>query len=299
MLRYALLLAATLVAQAASAQTVRFTTTVGAFDMVLNPTNDPNLQPLVDNMIANLATGVYHNVLVNRADTGATSGLEPLLQLGSFTTDTTVLSDLAASSIGSPDTFDSVVVDEEPNGQVDFDFRSNTPGTVSLALSAGNLNSGSASFFVNVGDNSSALDPQGFVPFAFVEDLTTIDQIMAAPQVDIGPQIGETPGGIAFADVPLAPDGSLIVIESVAVVSNDPVSFVDPLFSALGIDPPTPTEVETDGAALALLTTEPPTLSSPGFVEEQPALGATGVPEPGTAALVLLAGLSAVARRQR
>jgi hypothetical protein len=58
---------ASFAAAPASAQTLRFDTSVGSFDMELNPTNDSNLQPLVDNIVAYVGLGRYHYTAINRA----------------------------------------------------------------------------------------------------------------------------------------------------------------------------------------------------------------------------------------
>ncbi len=70
---------------AAAAQTMRFETSVGSFDMVLNPTNDPNLQPLVDNLVAYIGLGRYDHTAINRADEGGAGTADDLvLQMGGF-----------------------------------------------------------------------------------------------------------------------------------------------------------------------------------------------------------------------
>src|SRR5215213_3042096 len=150
----------------AVAQTMRFTTNVGSFDMVLNPTNDPNLQPLVDNIVAYIGLGRYHFSAVNRAaDGNAGTADDFVLQMGGFM-GFPPLPELWPSLNTPIDKLnDGVVVDADGDGQVDFTALSNTRGTVSLALSAGNPNSGTSSFFVNLGSNTF-LDDQGFVPFA-------------------------------------------------------------------------------------------------------------------------------------
>ena len=62
----------------ASAQVVRFETTAGDFDMVLNPTNNPVLQAHVDNMLQYVEENRYLGSWINRADTGF------VLQMGGF-----------------------------------------------------------------------------------------------------------------------------------------------------------------------------------------------------------------------
>lgn len=218
------------VTSVAPAQTVRFQTTVGAFDMLLNPTNNANLQPLVDNMLANVAAGLYRRSVVNRAVE------DFVLQIGSFTTESRQLSEVPQFGFDSTNSFDPVVVDTDGDGQVDFDTSAltNTRGTISLALSSAGPNSGSASFFVNLTDNSF-LDAQGFVPFARIADMTTIDRIMGLDIIDLSSDVGQQ-GSLAYTDVPLAADGNLVVIETATVISENNTLFLGPLRNAFGIE---------------------------------------------------------------
>src|SRR4051794_4547243 len=70
------------VATAATAQVVRFDTSVGNFDMVLNPTKNPLLQGHVDNLLQYVNQDRYKASWINRADTGF------VLQMGGFYTHT-------------------------------------------------------------------------------------------------------------------------------------------------------------------------------------------------------------------
>jgi cyclophilin family peptidyl-prolyl cis-trans isomerase len=219
----------------AVAQTVRFTTNVGSFDMVLNPTNDANLQPLVDNIVAYIGLGRYHFSAVNRAADGNAGAADDfVLQMGGF-----------SGFLPTPDLWPSlhtpvkalspVIVDANSDGQVDFTALSNTRGTVSLALSAGNPNSGTSSFFVNLGSNTF-LDSQGFVPFARIENMNTIDRIMGLMQEDLSQEVGQS-GNLAYIDVPLTADGQLVVVHDVDVIQANPgFSFVGPIASALQLE---------------------------------------------------------------
>ena len=224
---FAILLALTSVAPA---QTIRFQTSVGAFDMLLNPTNNANLQPLVDNMVANVAAGMYRRSVVNRAVE------DFVLQIGSFTANSRRLSEVPQFGFDSTNSFPPVVVDSNNDGQVDFDRTglTNTRGTISLALSAAGPNSGSASFFINLEDNSF-LDSQGFVPFARIADMTVIDRIMGLDIVDISAAVGQA-GSLAYSDVPLAADGDLVLIETATVISENNTLFLGPLRNAYGLD---------------------------------------------------------------
>ena len=279
-----------------NAQTIRFQTTIGAFDMLLNPTNDANLQPLVDNMLANVAAGVYRNSVVNRAPEGF------VLQLGGFVSDSRSLDDVPQFGFAGANTFDPVVVDADNDGLPDFDTSTlnNSRGTVSLALSAGNANSGTSSFFVNIGDNSGSLDPQGFVPFAEISDMATIDRIMAQNQIDLSNSVGQ-PGSLAYIDVPLTDDGDLILIESAVVVSQSNFSFVGPLLNAFDIPLQGNASATSSSVSATDEITMPATATAPAILPTDPAVATStsaAVPEPTAFLLAALALLGAPARRR-
>lgn len=284
----------------AVAQTMRFTTNVGSFDMVLNPTNDANLQPLVDNIVAYIGLGRYHFSAVNRAAEGqAGTSDDFVLQMGGFM-GFQPLPELWPGLITSIETFnDGVVTDADGDGQVDFSALSNTRGTVSLALQSGEPNSGTSSFFVNLGDNNF-LDSQGFVPFARIENMAAIDQIMQLMQTDLSQEMGQ-PGNLAFSDVPLTDAGRLVVVKDVEVIdAAEDFSFVGPIATALQLANRTAASaVSSSGAGdeellSALLPSDVPPL-------ESAAPAASAVPEPSTVGLGL-AGMLATflaGRRRR
>jgi cyclophilin family peptidyl-prolyl cis-trans isomerase len=279
---------------AAQAQIMRFDTSVGVFDMELNPTNDANLRPLVDNMVAYIGLGRYHYTAINRA------AEDFVLQMGSF--------------LGFPPTPDNylgliqeihrlspVVVDANNDGTVDFTAQSNTRGTVSLALSSAGPNSGTSSFFINLGDNSS-LDSQGFVPFARINDMTTIDRIMALEQTNLS---GD-PNDLTFKDTPLLENGRLVILKSVRVLQAAPdFSFTGPIAAALAAAPDTSS---ADAASLLSSASDEAEavlagigeIDSPGD-EVVPSIEppTAAVPEPASAALLALGVLAAAGRLRR
>lgn len=297
------LLAAAFVAPAA-AQTVRFETSVGAFDMLLNPTNNSDLQPHVDNLLANVAAGVYHRAVVNRAAT------DFVLQLGGLQTESVKLNEIPEFGFAATNGFDPVVVDEANDGTVDFSTTglTNTRGTVSLALSAGNANSGSAAFFVNLGDNSF-LDNQDFIPFAEIADMATIDRIMNQQLVDLSSFLGQGDNP-NYTDIPLAEDGDLLVIESAAVISGDNQVFVGPLRNAFGFDdvPVVAAADPADMASSTLLSDEelarfieenggpPESAGNLSTAAATSSSSASAIPEPSSLLLASL-GLLAFCRR--
>jgi cyclophilin family peptidyl-prolyl cis-trans isomerase len=285
----------------AAAQTLRFDTSVGSFDMELNPTDDSNLQPLVDNIVAYVGLGRYHYTAINRAAKQQDDS-DFVLQMGSFLGFPPTTNDWLGL-LQEVNRLNSVVTDANGDGQVDFAAISNTRGTVSLALS-GQPNSGSSSFFINLGDNSF-LDSQGFVPFARVNDLTTIDKIMDLEQIDL---TGD-PSNLTFSNVPLQENGRLVILKSVHVLQASPsFSFTGPIAAALAQE-----EEDAEAAAAAALMESaaaviaaddvpaelmPIDLGEPAIVPE--AAPYTGpVPEPATGTLAALATLLLAAKRRR
>ncbi|HEX6963153.1 MAG TPA: peptidylprolyl isomerase [Lacipirellula sp.] len=276
---------------AAGQTTMRFATNVGSFDMVLNPNNDPALQPIVDNIVAYIGLGRYHFSAVNRAADGSTPSADDdfVLQMGGFMGFPPVPDLWASLHKPIEKLSDGVVVDSNGDGQVDFDAISNTRGTVSMALQAGNPNSGTSSFFINLGDNAF-LDADGFVPFARIEDMATVDRIMRLTQTDLSQEAGQS-GSLAYVDVPVTDDGLMVVVNDVDVVSAAPdFSFVGPIASALQLAQRNSTAAASITAPPAeeslssLLADESP-LRSEALAADSAALHAAAIPEPSTIAL--------------
>ena len=250
-----------------TAQTVRFDTNVGHFDLVLNPTNNPNLQGHVDNILTYVEDGAYDLTVINRADEGF------VLQLGGF--------DLAGG-LSLPTTFsafpgvtpnDPVIVDADNDGAVDFDVSDllNTRGTVSLALST-SANTGTSSFFINLIDNPG-LDAAAlrFVPFATVVDFSTIDLIFSLNQTDFAD------GTLAGDDVPMLPDNTAVFLERVFVLDEEIAAasaLALPFTDSVDIEDELASTIGSDALALSASST--------------PAVTAIAVPEP--PALVLAIG---------
>ena len=238
----------------ATAQTVRFDTNVGNIDLVLNPMGLPELRAHVDNILAYVDAGRYENVVINRADTGSNPN-DPeddfVLQFGGFLTSSQVFSSF--SDFPSVESFVPVIVDVDGAGQVDFNTTalSNTRSTVSLALS-GPPNTGTSSFFVNVGD-SSRLDDQGFVPFARVVDMSTVDYIMRLNQVS------DSSAGLASSNIPVLNDDNLLVfVERVFVLDPNPAV---PLAASSTLSAtPSGLGTSSSGGLQVLSIPEPPTL---------------------------------------
>ncbi len=246
----------------ASAQTVvRFETTAGAFDMVLNPTNDARLQEHVDNMLQNVEAQIYRGSWINRAPEGF------VLQMGGFFSHTwrPVHTLANTSSVASFDPITGV-----PASTMGL---SNTVGTVALALSGSNPDSGSGSFFINLGSNTN-LDSQ-FTVFAAIPDMTTIDKIMAFNQVDIRDEIGTDPSNVHFQDIPVDGNNKQVIIHRTFVVT-------DSLLTAQA----------SAGARSVIATSQ-----GGGAANQSLPLSGGGVPEPATATMLAI-GLAAFGLRR-
>ncbi len=191
----------------ASAEVVRFETTMGDFDMVLNPTDNPVLQGHVDNMLEYIRRETYNGTWINRAANGF------VLQMGGFYSQTKrpQLTSDNVRNIRGLNPIEGEPAAENPG-------LSNTVGTVALALSGlptggTNQNSGSSSFFVNLTSNDF-LDAD-FTVFAAISDMTVINNIMALSTLDRtqDPVFGADPGNLAFSDVPVQDDGNQVFIK--------------------------------------------------------------------------------------
>lgn len=200
------------------AQTVvRFETTVGDFDMVLNPTNNSVLNEYADNLLQYVESDRYLGSWINRAATSP-NGSDFVLQMGGF----------FSLTKRPPPTIDSIrnvnalpPVAGHPAAETGL---SNTIGTVSLALPGGangtDQDAGTSSFFVNL-TNNSFLDAD-FTVFAAISDMTTINKIMDLMTVDrtTDANFGAGAGNLAFTDVPVEDSGYQVFIKRAFVVSD-------------------------------------------------------------------------------
>jgi cyclophilin family peptidyl-prolyl cis-trans isomerase len=198
----------------ANAQIVRFETSLGNIDLVLNPTKDSRLQEHTDNLLQYVTSGRYDGSVINRADEGF------VLQMGGFKT----AGPAVPATVAGFTTIEKFagVVEGVPANTTGL---SHTPGTVSLALAGlvgggTNRDSGSSSFFVNVGNNSSL--NADFTVFARVPDMTTINAIMQLTNVNLtaNPGFGASPGNLGFTDVPLLSNGNLVIVSRARVYTN-------------------------------------------------------------------------------
>lgn len=200
------------------AQTVvRFETTVGDFDMVLNPTNNPVLTEYANNMLDYVTSNRYLGSWINRAATDQ-QGNGFVLQMGGFFS-LTKRPPPTIDSIRGVTTFDPVAGHPAAENGL-----SNTIGTVSLALPGGangtNQDAGTSSFFVNLADNNF-LDTD-FTVFAAISDMTTINKIMALSTVDrtTDSNFGAGTGNLGFTDVPVEANGFQVFIKRAFVITD-------------------------------------------------------------------------------
>jgi cyclophilin family peptidyl-prolyl cis-trans isomerase len=245
-----------------SAQTIRFDTNVGTFDMTLNPTGNPFLQGHVDNIIAYTTSGRYDLTVINRAATNF------VLQMGGFQAPFLTLPS-RFSAFPSVVADDPVIVDANRDGNIDFDIGdlSNTRGTVSLALSSNNANSGTSSFFVNLNDSNNFLDDSNFIPFAEIRNMETVNLIMSLPQANLD----SSGSNLAAINIPILEDNKLVIIERAFVLDATEEMIQSALANATLAAGPAPLNFDDD-----------PPLNDPGGLLIVPT-----VPEP---ASLLLAG---------
>lgn len=256
-----------------SAQTIRFDTNVGTFDMVLNPTGNPFLQNHVDNILAYTETGRYDLTVINRAATNF------VLQMGGFRAPFLTLPS-SFSAFPSVVADDPVIVDADKDGNIDFDIGnlSNTRATVSLALSSNNANSGTSSFFINLSDSNTFLDDSDFIPFAEIRNMETVNLIMSLPQANLD----SSGSNLAAINIPILEDNKLVIIERAFVLDATEEMIAAAMANA------------TIGAGPVALNSEvDPPLNDPGGLLIVPT-----VPEPSTMFLAsALAVLSLLKRR--
>ena len=264
----------------ASGQTVRFDTNVGSFDMILNPTGLDALQPHVENMLAYIESGRYHASTINRAPS------DFVLQMGSFITDS-LAGINSTDQYNSLEQFPDVTVDADGDGQVDFD----TPGAHQRARDrfaravCRRPQHGGSSFFVNVGDDNSFLDAQGFIPFAVISDMTVVDEIMALSQQSLD-------SSLTFVDVPFTDDGEVVIITNTEVIAEAGAPFMGPIGPAAATDmtPDFDAIGEDLVAGLNDMTAAATAEGSSAFsaASAVASSGGSAIPEPTTAALLAL-----------
>ena len=262
-----LIAAVAAVASPAAAESVRFDTSFGAFDVDLFEEDAPGH---VANFLAYVDAGDYDGSIFHRAAETADGG-EFVVQGGAFR--------FEGTPVSSP--FD--LADITNRGPIDNEFgASNTRGTLALARVGGQENSGSNQFFFNLQDNPflDSVDG-GFTVFGEVADeagLSILDQIAAVPTFASDAPFGELPlrnFAPEIGDVPSVGADEFVLVNSIVRVVID---------DGDGTDPTEPTEPGDGG-------------DDDGDGDLGP-IDPTPIPTPG-AALAGLVGLAAVSLRRR
>ena len=187
----------------ASATIVRFETAQGRFDVNLYDKKTP---ATVANFLAYVNSGAYNTVVFHRSVSGF------IVQGGGYTFP-------GALPLGTVSARAAVV--NEP-------LLSNVRGTIAMAKVAGNPNSATSQWFINVANNSSTLDTQnsGFTVFGEVVSggMTVVDAINALPTFNVATGFEELPlrnyttanltAGVAITDQNLVYATTVSVLDS-------------------------------------------------------------------------------------
>ena len=233
----------------AAAETVRFDTVFGAFDVELfeeeTPLHTANFLEFVD-------AGDFDSSIIHRSSPGF------VIQGGLATFD------------GEPVADPSELPTIESRGTVlNEPGISNTRGTIALARVGGQENSGTSQFFFNLDDNLFLDDVDGgFTVFGEIVDqagLDIIDQIAEVPIFAAAPPFNELPLRDFEFEPGVTPElgfDEFVLINSIARVDDDPAT-PDPIDPVTPVDPdpidpvdpapadPAPAPVPTPSAALA------------------------------------------------
>lgn len=152
--------------QTASATTVRVITSLGDFSIELFDDDTPGT---VANFLNYVNSGRFNGTVIHRSVPNF------VVQGGSFSFNAT------------NNNLDSVITDNPIQNEPGI---SNTRGTVAMAKLAGDPNSATSGWFVNLTDNSANLDAQngGFTVFGRVigDGMTVVDNIAAQPIFTVG-----------------------------------------------------------------------------------------------------------------
>ena len=186
----------------ATATTVRFPTPLGAIDINLYDSAAPQT---VANFMSYVNSGAYNNTFIHRSVPGF------VIQGGGY-----VWND-ASNNLSSISTAAPVANEFSAS-------RSNRRGTIAMAKLDGNPNSATSQWFINLADNSSALDGSngGYTVFGEVSlaSMAVVDAIARLP-------IGNAGG--AFSELPIIGNvvnnaiqkSNLVIIDRIAAVPNN------------------------------------------------------------------------------
>lgn len=236
----------------AAAETVRFDTVFGGFDVNLFDEATP---AHVANFLAYVDAGDYDSTIIHRAAESAGGG-EFVVQGGGFRFDGVPVENPSALE----EVQDRGTVTNEPGIP-------NTRGTLALARVGGQENSGTNQFFFNLQDNDFLNDVDGgFTVFGEVADdegLSVLDRIAAVPTFEGPAPFGELPlRDFAFEEgvTPQLGADEFVLVNSIIRVEVEEVPGVVPEEPGTPTDgddgddldsPTDPVAVPTPGAALA------------------------------------------------
>jgi peptidyl-prolyl cis-trans isomerase A (cyclophilin A) len=209
------------------ATVVEVDTNFGTFQVNLFDQETPET---VENFLGYVNRGDYANNVVHRSIAGF------VMQAGGFTYN------------------NSLPLDNVPtNGTIQNEpVLSNVRGTLAMAKSAGNPNSASSQWFVNLGNNASNLDDTngGFTVFGQVigDGMQVVDEIVDTPTFNFGDPFANLPlrditfeelsGGAEFDDTNLVIINDIRVIDAAEVTNPDLVPVRNTL---LNTEPPSDT----------------------------------------------------------
>jgi peptidyl-prolyl cis-trans isomerase A (cyclophilin A) len=167
----------------------------------------------VENLLSYINAGAYSNNVVHRSVPGF------IVQMGGFEYGNAFPPDAIATGAG---------VTNEP-------LLSNRRGTVAMAKLAGNPDSATSQFFINLGDNSANLDAQngGFTVLGQVigDGMDVVDAIAAMSRFNFGGAFTDTPlRNYTAADISnsvLPTDDNLVIITDVVVIDSTVVTNPD------------------------------------------------------------------------
>lgn len=217
---------AALLAPAANATVVQFQTVLGNFEVNLYDQATP---ATVANFLAYVNAGAYDNVVFHRVVGGFVA------QGGGFTYEGT-------------ETLASIVQNAAVVNEPVF---SNVRGTIAMAKLAGNPNSATNQWFINLGNNSANLDVQngGFTVFGQVigNGMDVLDAINAVPRFAFGP----------FDTIPLRDytagaeitDRHFVIVTAIVVIDGavDTAAGLSPVPNTLINQPPPPPPAPSGG----------------------------------------------------
>ena len=218
----------------ANATVVRFETPLGRFDVNLYDKRTP---ATVANFLAYVRSGAYTNVVMHRSVSGF------VVQGGGYT---------FSGALPLATIIERASVVNEP-------VFSNQRGTIAMAKVAGNANSATSQWFINMGNNSANLDVQngGFTVFGEIVSggMPVLDAINALQTFSLSAAIDSLPlrnytSQNASNGVPVT-DQNLVYATSVTVLDSNVDSAIglSPVANTLNTPTTTPTPTPTTGTS--------------------------------------------------